>query len=350
LTAAATAPAASILTGFTHTAPASAGTSVEPSVEQIEFSAAGRLQGAHPQSQTRQISTGKIETRAFHMTGLTWSGDTRVVAHLRTRVRGEWSQWFALHPDRHEAEDGTLDAEQARNGTEPLHVPQSDGVEVRLSTSTSIPDDLTIELIDPGVAYVDASGWSPQSGDRPSINSRSDWGADESLRESGNPSYGEVRGAFVHHTAGANGYKKADVPSIIRGIYAYHVKSRGWRDIGYNFVVDKFGRIWEGRYGGISRAVVGAHTYGYNSYAFGTAVLGTYMGNEPTSDTLRAFSELIAWKFGVHGVDPTKVGYPGIKDVPAIAGHRDGGATACPGDKLYSQLSIVRGKVANLLD
>ncbi|MEK8227997.1 hypothetical protein NKG05_20780 [Oerskovia sp. M15] len=71
-----------------------------------------------------------------------------------------------------------------------------------------------------------------------------------------------MKGAVVHHTAGNNGYASSDVPTIIRGIYSYHVLSRGWPDIGYNFLVDRFGRIWEGRAGGIDRAIVGAHAAG----------------------------------------------------------------------------------------
>lgn len=99
---------------------------------------------------------------------------------------------------------------------------------------------------------------------RPTIYTRAQWGTNENIRGPGPPDYGEVRGALVHHTVNANNCTAADVPAIIRGIYSYHVNSRGWRDIGYNFLVDRFGRVWEGRYGGIKRAVTGAHTAGYN--------------------------------------------------------------------------------------
>ena len=73
-----------------------------------------------------------------------------------------------------------------------------------------------------------------------------------------------MHAGFVHHTVNANDYTRDEVPGILRSIYAYHTQSRGWSDVGYNFLVDRFGRIWEGRYGGVDRPVVGAHTLGYN--------------------------------------------------------------------------------------
>ena len=103
---------------------------------------------------------------------------------------------------------------------------------------------------------------------QPVIYSRAQWGADESIRGKSSLHYGDVHAGFVHHTVNANDYTRAEVPGIIRSIYAYHVKSRGWSDIGYNYLVDRFGRIWEGRYGGVDRPVVGAHTLGYNDDSF----------------------------------------------------------------------------------
>ena len=114
------------------------------------------------------------------------------------------------------------------------------------------------------------------------IYSRAQWGADESMRD-GSPSYFEVHGGFVHHTVNANDYKRKDVPAIIRSIYAYHTQSRGWSDIGYNFLVDRFGRIWEGRYGGVDRPVVGAHTLNYNSYSFAMSAIGNFELVQPSA-------------------------------------------------------------------
>ena len=111
---------------------------------------------------------------------------------------------------------------------------------------------------------------------QPQIFTRAQWGADESIRGTAPKYNSTIKAGFVHHTAGVNGYSEAEVPKILRGIYAYHVKGNGWSDIGYNFLVDRFGRLWEGRYGGMTRAVVGAHTGGFNVDSFAVSALGNY--------------------------------------------------------------------------
>ena len=102
------------------------------------------------------------------------------------------------------------------------------------------------------------------------------------------PRYGTVKAGFIHHTVNANNYTAAQVPALLRGIYAYHTQSRGWRDIGYNYLVDRFGRIWEGRYGGVDRAVVGAHTLGYNEYSFAMSAIGNFDIAQPPPGRARA--------------------------------------------------------------
>jgi N-acetylmuramoyl-L-alanine amidase len=231
-----------------------------------------------------------------------------------------------------------------------LIVAESDGVQVRISDDDLAQlEDLRVDLVDPGESSADtalAAAASTTAGSAramPLIYTRAQWGADESIREPGDPDYGQILGSFVHHTAGTNSYTEADVPAIIRAIYAYHVNGRGWRDIGYNFLIDRFGRIWEGRYGGVDLAVVGAHTAGYNSNAFGTSVLGTYTSKAPEGAVLDAFERLIAWKFTLHGVDPdASVAYTLQKTLPAISGHRDAGSTECPGQLLYNKLGTIR--------
>ena len=104
---------------------------------------------------------------------------------------------------------------------------------------------------------------------------RAQWGADEAYR-SGPPSYGVVRCAFVHHTVNANTYTRAQAPALVRGIYYYHTQVNGWRDIGYNFLIDRFGTIYEGRYGGVAKAVIGAQVLGFNAMSTGVALIGTF--------------------------------------------------------------------------
>jgi flagellar hook assembly protein FlgD len=190
----------------------------------------------------------------------------------------------------------------------------------------------------------------------PVIVTRSQWGADERLR-SASPSYSPVKMAFVHHTAGNNTYAQADAPALVRAIYAYHTKSLGWNDIGYNFLVDRFGTVYEGRYGGITRGVIGAHVYGFNTGSTGVSVMGTYTDAAPSAVALAALDRVLAWKLGVAGLDPagTATLTCGATDkykkgasvtFPVISGHRQANYTACPGDALSRLLPTVRTDVA----
>ena len=198
----------------------------------------------------------------------------------------------------------------------------------------------------------------PYIGPRPRIVTRRGWGANEKLREQWFGYTSTVKAAFVHHTATGNGYKCSQVPSVIRGIYRYHVVSMGWRDIGYNFLVDKCGNIYEGRAGGVAKPVMGAHTLGFNTNSMGIAVLGSYGSTKPSAATVKAIARLTAWKLGLHGANPRgktylKSGggnlYRKGKNVRlnVISGHRDGFATECPGRKLYNKLGTARRTAAH---
>ena len=177
------------------------------------------------------------------------------------------------------------------------------------------------------------------------------------------PGYGAVRMAFVHHTENPNGYRAGEVPAMLRAIYAFHRYVNGWNDIGYNFVIDLYGRIFEARAGGVDEPVVGAHAGGYNLASTGVAVLGSFM-NVPISAPARAALErLLAWKLPLHGVpaigsvtvkvNPAGASYSRFPAgarvlLPRIAGHRDGDSTDCPGDVLYAALPGLRTRVLAL--
>ncbi|MFD6292962.1 N-acetylmuramoyl-L-alanine amidase [Streptomyces sp. NPDC060205] len=196
-------------------------------------------------------------------------------------------------------------------------------------------------------------GAKPYIGARPRIVTRRGWGADEGLRES-NFSYTKtVKAVFVHHSASGNNYRCAQAPSVIRSIYRYHVKSSGWRDIGYNFLVDKCGNIYEGRAGGVAKPVMGAHTLGFNSKSMGIAVLGSFGTANPPAAAVKAVAKLTAWKLGLYGANPRGKTYLRSgggnlyrkgKNVRlnVISGHRDGFATECPGGRLYAKLGKAR--------
>jgi uncharacterized protein with LGFP repeats len=197
---------------------------------------------------------------------------------------------------------------------------------------------------------------------QPPIVARSAW-ARGVERPKVAPQYGAVKLAFVHHTENPDSYSAAEVPAMLRSIYVFHRYTHGWNDIGYNFVIDRFGRIFEARAGGIDEPVVGAQAGGYNIYSTGIAILGSYGAQRISAAALSALEHLLAWKLSLHGV-PVE-GYvtvrvtPGgsvysrypanaLVSLPRVAGHRDADSTECPGDALYGELAGVRQGAANL--
>ncbi|WP_051551300.1 FG-GAP-like repeat-containing protein [Nocardioides sp. URHA0020] len=327
--------------------------------------------------------------------GVTWEHGVKVpesgiALQVRTRTGDDWSGWMDLeYHDDHGPDPGSAEARHARPGTDALLVGDVDDVQVKVDTTTGdLPAGLQMAVIDPGTAdrsavehpALDTDGaeaeapatppastdgaapdtvaTDPGQGDdgtdaislqaarytpKPQIYSRAQWGADEKMRDKSSLHYFEVHAGFVHHTVNANDYTRAQVPGIIRSIYAYHTKSRGWSDIGYNFLVDRFGRIWEGRYGGIDRPVVGAHTLNYNDYAFAMSAIGNYDIKQPSSAMVQAYGALFAWKLSLHGIDASSTKQQvGPKSFQAINGHRDAASTACPGKYLYAQIPTIR--------
>lgn len=178
----------------------------------------------------------------------------------------------------------------------------------------------------------------------PAIVTRPQWGADESLR-SGSPDFAPVHRAIVHHTVTSTA--EPDPAGRVRAIYRFHTQGNGWSDIGYNFVVDADGRVYEGRSAGAGRhdgedgsggGVIGAHAGGHNTGSVGIAILGTYTsgGSSPAEAALDAVSAVVAWKFGGRGIDPLAPG--------TVIGHRDVVATGCPGDGLQQRLPEIRDR------
>ena len=189
----------------------------------------------------------------------------------------------------------------------------------------------------------------------PPIVPRSAWGADESIRRA-EPSYGPtIRFASVHHTAGTNAYSPSQAAAIMRGIEVYHVKSNGWNDIGYNFLVDRYGTVYEGRYGGIDKNVIGAYARGFNTGSLGVAVIGTFGTSQIPPAAEASLEKLLAWRLDLAHVDPVSsltfvsggserynAGVPVV--LRAVSGHRDTGLTTCPGDLLYARLDTIAAK------
>ena len=196
---------------------------------------------------------------------------------------------------------------------------------------------------------------------RPAIISRAGWGAVESVRRA-DPEYSStVKAAVIHHTVQSNRYAPSESAALIRADYLYHVRTRGWNDIGYNFLVDRYGRVFEGRYGGVTRAVLGAHAGGFNTYTTGVAMLGTFSSNRPPAAMVAAIKRLLAWKLDLTHVDPNgktilqsaggaNVRYPAGRKlfIRTIFGHRSTSFTDCPGSPTIALLRSVRTAVSRI--
>lgn len=226
----------------------------------------------------------------------------------------------------------------------------------------ALADSVSAVLIDPGTSPADATlediaGPVGDSGLK--VITRSQWGADESIR-CDEPTYDDsLGGATVHHTAGSNDYSKAESAEIVRAIYAYHSQTLGWCDVGYNVLVDKYGQIFEGRAGGLDRNVQGAHAGGFNENTMGIAMMGDFSSATPPETTVDAVGKFLGWRLAKAGLDPkgrttmysegtSFTPYPrgAAVDLPIIFAHRDVGSTSCPGDGGYAQMDKIRNIAA----
>jgi flagellar hook assembly protein FlgD len=293
-------------------------------------------------------------TSRFTLAGVRWRGSGTVVFRTRS-TDGRWSPWRAGAP---EAEDGPdpHSPESRASGWRignPWWVGESDRIQARVTGKVT---RVRAHLVWSPETHIPLR--APTATVTPPIVPRSAWGADEKIRR-GPPSYAsDVRFAIVHHTAGHNGYTRAEAAAIVKGIQLFHVQGHGWNDIGYNFLVDRFGTIYEGRFGGVDRNVVGAHAQGFNTGSVGIALLGTYENSPPSAAAQEAIARLIAWRLDLAHVDPTAfltfisggsdrypTGVPVLLN--GVSGHRDTGFTACPGDVLHGRLGAIAAAARN---
>jgi N-acetylmuramoyl-L-alanine amidase-like protein len=302
--------------------------------------------------------------KRFNLIGLSWrgSGDPAIAVRAR-KDDGDWTPWTptggdGLHGKR-------------RSTSSPVWVGEGDWVQYRMSrqvpdldlhfvntTGTATAEDRLLNGLrraaHAAVVRI-APAWGA-SASEPRIHTRAEWGGSQCPTRGVN--YGRVKAAEVHHTVTANEYTRDQVSAAILAVCRFHRNTNGWNDIGYNFVVDRFGRIWEGRDGGIDEAVVGSHAQGYNSQTTGIANLGEFTSTPQSDAAIAAMARLIAWKLPNHGVRTTgtvrmtsaggssaRYPYGSTHRFPHIIGHRDTGLTACPGEQLYRQLADLRERV-----
>jgi flagellar hook assembly protein FlgD len=294
----------------------------------------------------------------FNLVGLHWKGPGAVWFRTAS-LTGAWSGWNEAAVESEDAPDPDRGEVASRHGWKlgsPFWTGTATSIQYRFDGRVSKlrayfiwsdPIDQAALLPRPLVARAS----------QPNIIRRSEWGADESIVRAAPYYASAVRFAVVHHTAGTNSYSASESAAIVRGIQRYHVLANGWNDIGYNFLVDKYGQVFEGRAGGIAKNVVGAHAEGFNTGSTGVAVMGNYASQRIPAAARSALVRLLAWRLDVAHVNSlgkltwTSGGNPlypaGTKvNLRAISGHRDTGSTSCPGGSLYAQLPGIATAVA----
>lgn len=274
------------------------------------------------------------------LAGVTWASGSPSVS-----VRQGLGAWEQLENDAPQL--------GGRPGTEPYWL--SPGM---LTVAVNgVAEDVRLDFVGAGspAKASSSSGSSTKAWQLPRLGTvvtRPGWGADERWR-SGGVSYMTPQALVVHHTVTRNDYTQAEAPGLIRAVYAYHTKSRGWDDIGYNVIVDRFGRVYEGRYGGFTRGVIGTHTAGFNSQTLGVSLLGNFEEADTPAPVVDALSRAGAWMAERWKLDPrsrvtlTSKGSPRFPrgarvTVSRMPGHRDLGTTACPGRYAYGRLPAIR--------
>ncbi|WP_407341782.1 N-acetylmuramoyl-L-alanine amidase [Pengzhenrongella phosphoraccumulans] len=243
-----------------------------------------------------RVESEVVDAAGFQTIGVTWPEGAEVGdlgGQVRTQTDGTWSEWIDLQPGDDAPDAGTADAANAvRGGTDPVSIGDADAVQLAFNaTPDGGPAGLSLALVGSaetsasdrvvgtaanGKATIQSASFTTgmlKTAAAPRVISRAEWGAPAQVCAPDVAS--KLVGAVVHHTAGSNSYSSvAEAMQQIRNDAAYHISGRGWCDIGYNFIVDKWGNIYEGRANSMTQAVIGVHTGGFNTGTLGSPCWG----------------------------------------------------------------------------
>jgi hypothetical protein len=298
-----------------------------------------------------------VAPERFDLAGL--AGEMRPLEIRGRDSGGDWTDWV-------ESEDGNpvyfggADELQVRaRGWRPSGTLHYVNVSGTTSTASGILTGVREAI---NSAFISTSGFLQPAAEatppRPAIVTRPQWGAE--LEQGGCPprtraSYGRVKAGVIHHTVTANDYSEAEAASIVLGICRYHRNANGWNDIGYQALVDRFGNLYQGRAGGMRKAVVGAQAQGFNELTTAISSIGTHTKEAPTAAPVKAIVHYLAWKLANHRIDAVgktamvSAGgdlsrYPSGRRVRLneVVGHRAVGLTACPGEALDAMIVGIR--------
>lgn len=326
-----------------------------------DFSRAVAAQAPGAKSRTYVIAPG----RAFDLVGFRWRGSGTPAIEVQSEGPRGWSDWVEPRvagidgPDH----DSQVDP-SARKSSEPVWTGYARRIRVRLSGKgfsglrahfMRIPKDVgNIKAaatggVEPGT--VQPGGGKKSNADPPPIITRAQWDPRNRCKPRTKPGFGEVIGTVVHHTESTNSYSQGQAASVVLGICRYHRYTRGWNDVGYNLLIDRFGRVYEGRAGGVDKPVIGAHAQGYNGQTAGISLVGGFMSAAPPQAALDALKTTLRWKLALAGVSraervplistgggSNRFKYGRLVFARPVAGHRDLDFTDCPGNNLYARL------------
>lgn len=357
---------------------------VSTQVQTITAPAGAQLSAVPGDPSAPSLST--VVTAPFSFSALGFRAPAQLeTLHVRTATRpGVFTAWQEVSfygeedgPDAGSDETELVDGQHAELlwvteakylqlkavGTDPANIDIVVIDSLGLSTPVDVGLASTVETLTSDTAlsatpFMEGSDVVPAANGDFTLITRAQWGADESLGSSVVAVADTVHMGIVHHTAhrsaasGANTYTAEEAPGIIRAMHTYHTRPTrqgglGWKDLGYNVLVDRFGRVYEGRQGGFDQAVIGAHARGFNTGSFGVAVIGDFSDVLPSQEAIAALTNVIGTKAQIHGLDPTAftnqmpvgatddASTAGLANTgvsrPVIVGHRDVGPTVCPG-------------------
>lgn len=337
---------------------------------------------APPPVDATRVEGQVLETQGVQTVGVTWSEGTgagALDAQVRYRDEDGWSSWLALDTDAGAPDPGTPDAAHARrDGTSSLWVGDADGVQVAFTVApgAQAPQDVQVsllssELVVPAGAAggggavrgsaVPTVGAVPAAAGAPGVVTRAQWGARSPSCTPDTAS--TLVGAVVHHTAGPDYSSQVEAMAQLRNDQRYHIESRGWCDLGYNVVIDKWGTIYEGRVGSLAAPVVGVHAGGFNTGTLGVSVLGTYTTTGFTPATVDAIARVVAWRLAAYGRSPagevvirtnggenSRYGPDSTVRLPVVFAHRDVAYTSCPGNAGYAAMGEIRARAQRIVD
>ncbi|MGW0039621.1 peptidoglycan recognition protein family protein [Gordonia sp. NPDC003376] len=338
-----------------------------------------------------------VRDTPFKMVGFTWNKpvwgdpDDATLLLRAKEAGGRWGEWVELEP----IQTAAAPSAKQPGGTEPVWVGDATeiqvavaeeglaipalrstraagtpaegagtdlltqvlgaGAEILKNLAGTVMPELSATLLSPDSLLSFGSSMLTTLSGGPQVISRAAWGADESIRCSQPSISPTLNGAIVHHTAGSNDYTPQQSVEIVRGIYAYHARTLNWCDIGYNVLVDKYGQIFEGAFGGLDRNVEGTHTGGFNRNTVGVSMIGNLEEVTPSGAMLASVGRFLKWRLSKAGLNPAGTAHltseyfsdskfpAGTQtQLPVIAGHRDYNNTSCPGAYGYPALTQIR--------